>query len=95
MSQHLHVFKNIQEHYLGENVNNVMCIDKVMRFDVIPKVLVFLYRTIHPVSKKDKFRDMVPCVVFGLKGVVYYGDFHYTARICTGGSVWFMMAGFW
>ena len=28
-------------------------------------------------------------VVFGLKGVVYYGDFHYTARAYTGGSVWF------
>jgi hypothetical protein len=28
-------------------------------------------------------------VVFGLKGVVYYGDFHYTAQIFTGGSVWF------
>jgi hypothetical protein len=61
-----------------------------MCFDVIPKVLAFsvLDESIR-VSKKISFRDGDSMVVFTLKGIVYFGDFHYTSRICTGGSVWF------
>jgi hypothetical protein len=61
-----------------------------MRFDLIPKILVFsVSEQSIQVSKKISFRDGDSLVVFGLKGIVYYGDFHYTARVCTGGSVWF------
>ena len=61
-----------------------------MRFDIIPKILVFSV-TQHSiqVSKKISFRDGDSLVVFGLKGIVYYGDFHYTAQVCAGGCVWF------
>jgi hypothetical protein len=61
-----------------------------MHFDVIPKVLVFsVSQCSIEVSKKISFREGDSLVVFGLKGVVYHGDFHFTARVCTGGSVWF------
>ena len=63
---------------------------KIMRFDIMPDVLVFSVSkpSIH-VSKKVSFRDGDSLMVFGLKGVVYHGDFHYTAQVCTDGSVWF------
>jgi hypothetical protein len=65
-------------------------VDKIMRFDVIPKVLAFsVFDESIRVSKKISFRDGDSMVVFTLKGIVYFGDFHYTSRICTGGSVWF------
>jgi hypothetical protein len=41
------------------------------------------------VGKNISFHDGNSMVVFDLKGMVYYGDFHYTARICVDGSVWF------
>src|ERR1700722_20117737 len=65
-------------------------LDKAMCFDVIPKILVFSVsdRSIQ-VSKNISFHDGDSLVVFGLRGIVYYGDFHYTARVCTNGSVWF------
>ena len=65
-------------------------LNKIMRFDIIPKILVFsVSQHSIQVSKKISFRDGDSLVVFGLKGIVYYGDFHYTARVCTGGCVWF------
>jgi hypothetical protein len=83
--------KRFQEHYPRRKCEQCDgALNKVMRFDVIPKVLVFsISEPSIQVSKKISFRDDGSLVVFGLKGVVYYGDFHYTARICTGGSVWF------
>ena len=64
-------------------------IDNIMCFDFIPKVLVFAVSDVSVrVSKKISFHDNGSVVVFGLKGVVYFGDFHYTARVCTGRSVW-------
>ena len=57
-----------------------VALNKVMHFDVIPKVLVFsVSEPSIQVSKKISFHDGGSLVVFGLKGVVYYGDFHYTA----------------
>jgi hypothetical protein len=41
------------------------------------------------VSKKISFHDGDSHIVFGLKGVVYTGDFHYTARVCINRNVWF------
>ena len=35
------------------------------------------------------FSDGESRLVFGLKGIVYAGDFHYTSRICANGLVWF------
>jgi len=65
-------------------------IDKVMRFNIIPKLLVFsVFDASVRVSKKISFRDGDSMIVFSLKGIVYFGDFHYTARVCVGGSVWF------
>jgi hypothetical protein len=65
-------------------------IDNIMRFDVLPKILVLAVSDASVrVSKKISFHDDGSVVVFGLKGIVYFGDFHYTARVCTGGSVWF------
>ena len=65
-------------------------VDKITRFDVIPKVLVFSVSdaTVR-VSKKISFHNGGSMVIFGLKGVVYFGDFHYTARVCVGRKVWF------
>jgi hypothetical protein len=61
-----------------------------MCFDVVSKVLVFdLQRASVAVSKKICFRKGDAQVVFGLRRVVYFGDFHYTARVCIRGSVWF------
>jgi hypothetical protein len=40
------------------------------------------------VSKKICFRERGNNVVFGLKGIIYTGNFHYTARVCTHGVVW-------
>jgi len=65
-------------------------IDKVMCFNIIPKLLVFsVFDASVRVSKKISFRDGDSMIVFSLKGIVYFGDFHYTARVCVGGSVWF------
>ena len=65
-------------------------IDKITHFDVIPKILVFsVSDSTVRVSKKISFHDGDSIIVFGLKGVVYFGDFHYTARICTNKKVWF------
>jgi len=65
-------------------------VDRVMRFNIIPKVLVFsVTDNSVRVSKKISFCDGDSLVVFSLKGIVYFGDFHYTACICINGSVWF------
>ena len=39
-------------------------------------------------GRKSAF-DEESCLVFGLKGIVYAGDFYYTSQICADGSVWF------
>jgi hypothetical protein len=83
--------KRFQEHYPRMRCEHCDgALDKIMRFDIIPKVLAFSVSG-HSVqvSKKISFRDGDSLVVFGLKGIVYHGDFHYTARVCTDGSVWF------
>ena len=65
-------------------------LNKIMRFDIMPDVLVFsVSEPSIQVSKKVTFCDGYSLMVFGLKWVVYHGDFHYTARVCTDGSVWF------
>ena len=83
--------KRFQEHFPRRKcVHCGGALNKIMRFDVMPKVLVFsISQGSIEVSKKLSFRDGDSLVVFGLKGVVYHGDFHYTARVCTDGSVWF------
>jgi hypothetical protein len=65
-------------------------VNQITKFEIIPKVLVFAIN--HPsvgVSKKICFREGDNNVVFGLKGIIYTGDFHFTARVCTDGVVWF------
>ena len=83
--------KRFQEHFPRRKcVHCGGALNKIMRFDVMPKVLVFsISQGSIEVSKKISFCDGDSLVVFGLKGVVYHGDFHYTARVCTDGSVWF------
>ena len=39
-------------------------------------------------SKKISFYDGEKRIVFGLKGIVYTGDFHYIARVCVNKAVW-------
>jgi hypothetical protein len=65
-------------------------LDRITRFEIIPKILVFAvnHESVR-VSKKMRFRDGDSSVVFTLKGVVYTGDFHYTSRIFINGNVWF------
>jgi len=66
-------------------------IDIVTKFEIVPKILAFSVNdaTLVEVSKKISFSDSNSLVVFGLKGIVYFGDFHYTARIVNEGHVWF------
>jgi hypothetical protein len=65
-------------------------VDKIICFDMIPKVLVFSGQNSSiKVSTKICFRDGEERVVFVLRGIVYFGDFHYTACVCVRGSVWF------
>jgi len=65
-------------------------LDKIFRFDVIPKILVFSVQNADiKISKKISFKDGDGRVTFLLKGIVYFGDFHYTSRVCSGNSVWF------
>ncbi|KIM72209.1 hypothetical protein PILCRDRAFT_82085 [Piloderma croceum F 1598] len=64
-------------------------VDQITRFEVVPKVLVFAINGA-PIkaSKKISFYDGEKRIVFGLKGVVYTGDFHYIARVCVNKAVW-------
>jgi len=65
-------------------------IDQITRFETVPKVLIFAVGDASiKVSKKISFSDGESRLVFGLKGIVYAGDFHYTSRICANGVVWF------
>jgi len=65
-------------------------LDRVTRFNVIPKVLVLsVQESSVIVSKRIGIQDGNNIVVFTLKGVVYFGDFHYTSRICVDRNVWF------
>ena len=65
-------------------------LERIFRFDVIPKILVFSVQDADiTISKKISFKDGDERVTFSLKGIVYFGDFHYTSRVCSGNSVWF------
>jgi hypothetical protein len=65
-------------------------VDEITRFEIVPKVLVFAINSGSvKVSKKISFNDGETRLVFGLKGIIYSGDFHYTSRICVNGEVWF------
>jgi hypothetical protein len=64
--------------------------EKIMHFDVIPKVLVFCVQNdLVVVSKKISFHNGDTRVVFSLKGAIYFGDFHFTTCVFAEGSVWF------
>ena len=65
-------------------------VDQMTRFEIVPKVLVFaINNSSVKVSKKISFSNENSRSVFKLKGIVYTGDFHYTARVCINSSVWF------
>ena len=65
-------------------------LERIFRFDVVPKILVFSVQDVDIIiSKKISFKDGDERVTFSLKGIVYFGDFHYTSRVCSGNSVWF------
>ena len=83
--------KRFQEDYPRRKCRHCNgALSKVMRFDIIPKVLVFsISEPSIGVSKKISFHGGDSLVVFSLKGVVYHSDFHSTAHICTNGFVWF------
>jgi len=51
-------------------------VDQITRFEIVPKVLVFATNGA-PIkaSKKISFYDGEKRIVFGLKGIVYTGDF--------------------
>jgi len=64
-------------------------VDQITRFETIPKVLAFAVDDASViVSKKISMYDGETRLVFGLKGVVYAGDFHYISRVCVDGAVW-------
>jgi hypothetical protein len=64
--------------------------DRIMRFDIIPPILVFsVADSSVSVSKKISIREGDSMKIFYLKGIVYFGDFHYTARVLTKRAVWF------
>jgi len=83
--------KRFKDHYPRKKC--VRCnggTDKIMQFNVVLKILVFsVANPSVQVSKRIGFRDGESVVVFTLKGIVYFGDFHYTAWIFTHGSVWY------
>jgi hypothetical protein len=83
--------KRFQDNYTrGRCEHCEGALNQIMRFDTIPKVLAFSVSECSiQVSKKISFYNGDSLMVFGLKGIVYHGDFHYTARVCTSGSVWF------
>jgi hypothetical protein len=64
--------------------------ENIARFKVIPKILAFSVSdsSIH-VNKRISFSDGDSNVVFNLKGIIYFGDFHYTARVCKNEHIWF------
>ena len=65
-------------------------LDRVTCFNVIPKVLVlFVQESLVRVSKRIGIQDENNIVIFSLKGIVYFGDFHYTSGICVDNHVWF------
>ena len=64
--------------------------NRIMRFDIIPKILVFsVADSSIRVSKKISMLEGDSMKIFNLKGIVYFGDFHYTARVFTKRDVWF------
>lgn len=73
--------RRFQENYHGRRCAHCDgALNKIMRFGIIPKILVFsVSQNSIQVSKKISFHDGDSLVVFVLKGIVYYGDFNYTA----------------
>jgi hypothetical protein len=65
-------------------------LDQITRFETIPNIIVFAlnHKSIR-VSKRVSIPNGDNPVVLTLKGIVYHGDFHFTARICTNSHVWF------
>lgn len=64
--------------------------DQITQFEIVPKVIVFAVDNASvKVSKKICFLEDEKQVVFGLKGVIYTGDFHFTSRVFSNGVVWF------
>lgn len=65
-------------------------IDRVTRYNSIPTLLVFaIESSLVRVSKRMKFNREDSSAVFVLRGLVYFGDFHFTSRIVKDGVVWF------
>jgi len=63
-------------------------IDQITQFEVVPKVVIFAVDNASvKVSKKIHFLEDEKHVVFGLKGVIYTGDFHFTSRVFSIGVV--------
>lgn len=64
--------------------------DVITHFDSIPKILAFsIWDPSLRVSKTVSFGDGDSIVEFHLKGIIYFGNFHYTARVCKNEHVWF------
>jgi hypothetical protein len=64
-------------------------VSRVTRFDVVPKILLLsIQDSSVSVSKRPSIHSGEKMVVFSLKGVVYFGDFHYTSCICVNKHVW-------
>ena len=61
-----------------------------MHFNIIPKILVFsVADSSVRVSKKISMLEGDSMKIFNLKGIVYFGDFHYKAHVFTKRDVWF------
>lgn len=65
--------------------------DKITQFHKTPKLLIFsINGSSLKVTKKLRFVNGDDDVIYRLKGVVYFGEFHFTSRIFKSDkSVWF------
>jgi len=65
-------------------------VDKVTRFHQIPSILAFSLNDKLTLSKKMKVNIEGSSVVFTLRGIIYFGGYHFTSRIMTSdGQIWF------
>lgn len=65
--------------------------NKITRFRLPPWMLAFSfnYESLR-ISKQVKLDDGLSNMTYTLKGVVYFGEFHFTARmVLENGSVWY------
>ena len=67
------------------------CNDAAYQFQVHPNVLIFEINSRNiKVSKTLKFEQEGETVVLDVRGLIYYGDFHFTSHIIgTDGIVWY------